>query len=142
MSAYVHLIADDSKRISLNPDNHESTPITGRTTDDTDITDWGADSLPTVCGPRRAGLKAWPSLRVRCSGALVETIFTDEQSPWILRAGTIVYGSVRQAESLSQRTAVSFRSWSDLQLFGTFSLVEPPMGRWLQAAPGRALLFD
>jgi mRNA-degrading endonuclease RelE of RelBE toxin-antitoxin system len=51
-----------------------------------------ADSLPAVCGPRRAGLKASLSLRVRCSGALAETIFTDEQSPWILRAGTIVCG--------------------------------------------------
>src|SRR5206468_13132287 len=39
--------------------------------------------------PRALGLKAWPSLRVRCSGALAETNFTDEQSPWIHRAGTI-----------------------------------------------------
>jgi hypothetical protein len=39
------------------------------TTDHANLADWGAVALS------RASLKASPSLRVRCSGALVETIF-------------------------------------------------------------------
>jgi hypothetical protein len=62
------------KRLTTN--EHEWTPIKAeRTTDYTNLTNWGAASLPAVCGPQRPCLKAWPSLRVRCSSAPAETIF-------------------------------------------------------------------
>ena len=36
--------------------------------------DWGAHSLPAVCGRLGADWKAWPLLRIRCSSGVAETI--------------------------------------------------------------------
>ena len=52
------IIREEFRLIRITTNQHEQTLITERTTDATDITDWGADSLPAMCGPRRPALKA------------------------------------------------------------------------------------